>query len=240
MSSSGSGKRVVGGRGEKDVVSSRPPAARTRAQTRADRTKTNLNVISPRSTTVKATIASSGPRGISLRGVPVEEISSATARNKLRAGIYSPTLGSPVTSPTARTAPVHVACADDIPAPPPMNMARLKVNPYAGRRAYRRTSNVASATAALTSRTPTTHAVTDSEMFIALRDAVTSLRIACDDPHPRGRGARQKCLERHVLLAVRLISPQAPSIRSRIADAFAQGSRPCYVYVATHYSLFVP
>ena len=89
-----------------------PPAARTRAQTRADRTKMNLNVISPRSTTVKATIASSGPRGISLRGVPVEEISSATARNKLRAGIYSPTLGSPVTSPTARTAAIYVACAN--------------------------------------------------------------------------------------------------------------------------------
>ena len=54
--SSGSGKRVIGGRGENDVVSSSPPAARTRAQTRADRTKMNLNVISPRSTTVKATI----------------------------------------------------------------------------------------------------------------------------------------------------------------------------------------
>ena len=86
MSSSGSGKRVVGGMEEKkDVVSSSPPAARTRAQTRADRTKMNLNVISPRSTTVKATIASSGPREISPRGVPVEERSSATARNKLRA-----------------------------------------------------------------------------------------------------------------------------------------------------------
>ena len=47
MSSSGSGKRVVGGMEEKkDVVSSSPPAARTRAQTRADRTKMNLNVIS--------------------------------------------------------------------------------------------------------------------------------------------------------------------------------------------------
>ena len=105
--SSGSGKRVVGGRAEKkDVVSSTgsPPAARTRAQTRADRTKMNLDVISPRSTTVKATIASSGPRGISPRGGSVKEISSATARNKLRAGCYSPTLGSPVTSPAARTA----------------------------------------------------------------------------------------------------------------------------------------
>ena len=82
MSSSGSGKRVVGGRGEKDVVSSSPPAARTRAQTWAGRTDINLNAISPRSTIVKATIASAGPRGISPRGVPVEERSSATARNK--------------------------------------------------------------------------------------------------------------------------------------------------------------
>ena len=104
--SSGSGKRVIGGRGENDVVSSSPPAARTRAQTRADRTKMNLNVISPRSTTVKATISSSGPRGISPRGRTVKETSSGTARNKLRAGSYSPTLGSPVTSPTARPAPI--------------------------------------------------------------------------------------------------------------------------------------
>ena len=80
--SSGSGKRVVGGRGGKDAVSSSPPAARTRAQTRADRTELNLNVISPLSTTVKATIASAGPRGISPRGVPVEERSSTTARNE--------------------------------------------------------------------------------------------------------------------------------------------------------------
>ena len=77
---------------------SSPPAARTRAQTRADRTKMNLDVISPRSTTVKATTASAGPRTISLRGVAVEERSSATVRNKLRAGRYSPTLGSPITS----------------------------------------------------------------------------------------------------------------------------------------------
>ena len=107
MSSTGSGKRVIGEKGEtKDVVSSSPPATRTRAQTRADRAKVNLNVISPRSTNVKATIASSGPRGISPRGGSVKEISSGTARNKLRAGSYSPTLGSPVTSPTARPAPI--------------------------------------------------------------------------------------------------------------------------------------
>ena len=105
MSSSGSGKRVVRGRGEKGVVSSSPPAARTRAQTWADRTEINLNVISPSSTTVKATIASAGPRGISPRGVPVVERSSATARNKLRAGSRSSALGSPCllyTSPSPR------------------------------------------------------------------------------------------------------------------------------------------
>ena len=109
-----------------------------------------------------------------------------------------------------------------IPASPPMILSRLKCNPYAERRAHRRTCNVESDTAVLVSRAPSPHVASDSEMFIALRDPVSSLRIACDDPHPYGRGARGKC-------PVRLISPQAPSIRSRIADAFAQGSRPCYV-----------
>ena len=90
------------------MVSSSPPAARTRAQTRADRTEMNLDVISPRSTTVKATIASSGLRGISPRGGSVKEVSSATARTKLRAGSYSPALGSPVNSPTARPDPIPV------------------------------------------------------------------------------------------------------------------------------------
>ena len=109
----------LGKRGKKkDVVSSSPPATHTRAQTRADRAKMNPNIISPRSATVKATIASSGPRGISPRGGSVNELSSATTRNKLRAGSSSPKLGSPVTSPTARTAAIYVACADDIPAPP--------------------------------------------------------------------------------------------------------------------------
>ena len=60
----------------------------------------------------------------------------------------------------------------------------------------------------------------------ALRDAVSSLRVACDDPHPYvwTRGW-EKCLEQHVLRALRPTSPQAPSIKSMIADAFAQGSR---------------
>ena len=147
------------------MVSSSPPAARTRAQSRADRTELNLNVIAPRSTTVKETIASAGPRGISPRGVPVEERSSATARNKLRAGSRSPALGSPVTSPPARPAPITVACADDIPMPPPMVLSRPKSKPYAGRRAQRRTGTVESATAVPVSRAPPTHAASDSEMI---------------------------------------------------------------------------
>ena len=81
--SSGSGKRVIGGRGENDVVSSSPPAARTRAQTRADRTEMNLDVISPRSTTVKATMSSSGPRGISPCGRSVKEINSGMISRRL-------------------------------------------------------------------------------------------------------------------------------------------------------------
>ena len=132
MSSPGSGKRVVGKKGkQKDAVSSSPPVTRTRAQTRAGRAKMNPNIISPRFATVKETIVSSGPRGISPRGGSVNEISSATTRNRLRAGSHSPKLGSPVTSPTARTAAINVACAGDIPAPPPMILSRLKCNPYA-------------------------------------------------------------------------------------------------------------
>ena len=175
MSSTGSGKRVVGEKGEKkDVVSSSPPATRTRAQTRADRAKMNPNIISPRSATVKATIASSGPRGISPRGGSVKDISSATTRNKLRAGSHSPKLGSPVTSPTARTAAIYVACADDIPAPPPMILSRLKCNPYAGRRAHRRTSNVEPDTAVLVSRAPPPHAASDSDVYCVERCGIES------------------------------------------------------------------
>ena len=55
-----------------------------------------------------------------------------------------------------------------------MNMARLKVNPYAGRRAYRRTSNVASATAAPTSRSPTTHDVSNSELLTSTWPATST------------------------------------------------------------------
>ena len=73
----------------------------------------------------------------------------------------------------------------------------------------------------------TDHSVSELVQFIsALRDAVSSQRIACDDPHPYlwTRGW-EKCLERHVLRAVRPTSPQAPSIKSMIADPFAKRSR---------------
>ena len=46
-----------------------------------------------------------------------------------------------------------------------MILSCLKCNPYAGRRAHRRTSNVESTTAVPVSRAPTTHAVSDSEML---------------------------------------------------------------------------
>ena len=60
----------------------------------------------------------------------------------------------------------------------------------------------------------------------ALRDAVSSLRVACDDLHPYlWTKGWEKWLERHVLRAVRPASSQLSSIKSMIADAFAQGSR---------------
>ena len=73
----------------------------------------------------------------------------------------------------------------------------------------------------------TDHNVSELVQFtFALRDAVSNLRVACDDPHPYlwTRGW-EKCLERRILRAVRPTSPEAPSIKSMIADAFAQGSR---------------
>ena len=48
----------------------------------------------------------------------------------------------------------------------------------------------------------------------------------CDDPHPcLWTSSWENCLGRHVLRAVSPTSPQAPSIKSMIADAFAQGTR---------------
>ena len=76
----------------------------------------------------------------------------------------------------------------------------------------------------------TDHSVSELVQFIsALRDAVSSQRITVDGPHPYlwTRGW-EKCLERHVLRAVRPTSPQAPqapSIKSMIAHPFAKRSR---------------
>ena len=101
---------------------------------------------------------------ISPRGVPVER-GSWTARNKLRAGSRSPALRGPATVGTARPAPITVACAGDIPTPPPMVLSRPRSKPYAGRRAHRRTGMVESVTAAPVSHAPPTHAASDSEML---------------------------------------------------------------------------
>ena len=111
---------------------------------------------------MKATIASGGPRGISSHGVPVEGGDSATSRNELRAGRRSPALGSPVTSPTARPAPITVVCADDIPEPPPMVLSCPKSKPYAGRRERMRTGMVESAAGVPVFLAPPTHAASDS------------------------------------------------------------------------------
>ena len=60
----------------------------------------------------------------------------------------------------------------------------------------------------------------------ALRDAASTLRLACDDVHPYiWTKGWEKCLERHVLRAVRSASPHAPAIKSMIVDAFSQGER---------------
>ena len=71
------------------------------------------------------------------------------------------------------------------------------------------------------------HNVSELVQFTsAMRDAASSLRIACDDPHPiewiRGW---DKCLERHVMRAVRSASPQAPALKAMISGAFKQAGR---------------
>ena len=71
------------------------------------------------------------------------------------------------------------------------------------------------------------HNVSELVQFTsALRDAASSLRVACDDPHPylwiKGW---EKCLERHVLRAVRSASPQSPAITSMIVEAFSHRGR---------------
>ena len=71
------------------------------------------------------------------------------------------------------------------------------------------------------------HNVSELVQFTsALRDAASSLRVACDDPHPYlWTKGWETCLERHVLRAVRSASPQAPVVKSMIAEAFSQGER---------------
>ena len=71
------------------------------------------------------------------------------------------------------------------------------------------------------------HNVSELVQFTsALRDAASSLRLACDNPHPYiWTKGWEKCLKRHVLRAVRSASPQAPAIKSMIVDAFSQGER---------------
>ena len=62
------------------------------------------------------------------------------------------------------------------------------------------------------------------EFTSAVRDVVASLRVAYDDPHSYlwTRGW-EKCLERHVLRAVRSTAPQASTLKPMITEAFAQG-----------------
>ena len=60
----------------------------------------------------------------------------------------------------------------------------------------------------------------------ALRDAVCSLRIACDDFHPLSWTKILKvCIERHVLRAVRPTASQVSALKGIVSDAFAQGGR---------------
>ena len=60
----------------------------------------------------------------------------------------------------------------------------------------------------------------------ALRNAVESVRVACDDANNRKwtRGW-ERVLERHILRSVRLASPQAPVMKTLVANAFDQGAK---------------
>ena len=71
------------------------------------------------------------------------------------------------------------------------------------------------------------HNVSELVQFTsAMRDAASSLRIACDDPHPiKWIRGWDKCLERHVMRAVRSASPQAPALKAMISGAFKQAGR---------------
>ena len=71
------------------------------------------------------------------------------------------------------------------------------------------------------------HNVSDLVHFTsALRNAVESVRVACDDTHSIAwtRGW-EKVLERHILRSVRTASPQAPQMKTLVVNAFAQGGK---------------
>ena len=53
-----------------------------------------------------------------------------------------------------------------------------------------------------------------------------SVRLACDDFHPFSwTKGWEKCIERHVLRAVRPTAPQVSWLKSMASDAFSQGGR---------------
>ena len=64
------------------------------------------------------------------------------------------------------------------------------------------------------------------EFTSALRDAASSLRLDCDDPHPsEWTSGLNNNLERHTMRAGCVASPQAPSLKTIISAAFEQGGR---------------
>lgn len=72
-----------------------------------------------------------------------------------------------------------------------------------------------------------TNNVSDLVQFTsALRDAESSLRLACDDSHPLSwTKGWDKNMQRHVPRAVRATAPQVSPLKSMVSDAFAQGGR---------------
>ena len=72
-----------------------------------------------------------------------------------------------------------------------------------------------------------TNNVSDLVQFTsALLDAVSSLHLACDDFHPLSwTKGWEKCIECHVLRAVRPTAPQVTALKSMVSDAFAKGGR---------------
>ena len=72
-----------------------------------------------------------------------------------------------------------------------------------------------------------TNNVSDSVQFTsALRDAVSSLRLVCDDFHPLSKTKGwEQCIERHVLRAARSTPPQVSALKGMVSDAVAQGGQ---------------